>query len=761
MEFTIFTSKSAQNAKNCIYPVERIIKSKADLVEALRYDQVFAKYNNNYRLAEGFLWTNVIPQDCDNDESEDSKTWNTAEILHQIFIDVKHVIVPSRNNMVPKNGKKPRPKNHIFFPVDKITDAKEYEKLKAVVQERYPFFDSNAIDVARFFFASNCREEDIIWHDADKSILDVINEYDPFDDLPDHYKDKTINEGSRNSTLSKFAARMLIKYGDSDEAAKAFNEEAEKCNPPLEKEELDVIWNSAKKFYNKKVLTNPDYVTPEKYNDDRSYRPEDFTDLGQATVLKNTYETCLRYSPSTKFLVYTNGYWQESEEKAQRLVQKLTDKQLKEALTKIANLNKKLENGGVFDVIATLQKGENLQDKISKDLFNDVHELETNKQYLKFVYKRRDSKYISATLKEVRPIVEIMPSELNKNPYLLNTPSGTFDLRKGLGGFSEHKAEDYITKITTVSPGNKGKDIWLDCLDKIYGDAELIDYVQKICGLAVIGKVFIEAMIIAYGDGGNGKSTFWNAIFRVLGNYSGKLSADALTTSVRRNVKPEMAEMAGRRLLIASESQEGARLNESMIKQLCSTDEVMAEKKYKDPFYFTPTHMLVLYTNHLPRISGSDDGIWRRLIVIPYTRKLTGKDDIKNYADYLYENAGEYILSWLIDGAKKVIDSKFRIAEPKVVTDAIREYKEQSNWFNHFIEDCCEVGKGYEVSSSQLYSSYRAYCSSIGEYPRSTSDFYTALEKNGFKKEVKKRIKYIKGLKLIDSTVTDFEEFLT
>ena len=590
------------------------------------------------------------------------------------------------------------------------------------------------------------------------SILEFLDE----DKFAKMNSEIVIEEGGRNTYLSRLASRLLVRFGEGDETYNSFvKANDERCNPPVEDNELKMIWGSALNFYRNTVLKNPNYVTPEKYNDDKSYRPDDFTDLGQATVLKNTYESCLRYSPSTKFLVYTNGYWQESEEKAQRLVQKLTDKQLKEALTKIANLNKKLENGGVFDVIATLQKGENLQDKISKDLFNDVQELETNKQYLKFVYKRRDSKYISATLKEVRPIVEIMPSELNKNPYLLNTPSGTFDLRKGLGGFSEHKAEDYITKITTVSPGNKGKDIWLDCLDKIYGDAELIDYVQKICGLAVIGKVFIEAMIIAYGDGGNGKSTFWNAIFRVLGNYSGKLSADALTTSVRRNVKPEMAEMAGRRLLIASESQEGARLNESMIKQLCSTDEVMAEKKYKDPFYFTPTHMLVLYTNHLPRISGSDDGIWRRLIVIPYTRKLTGKDDIKNYADYLYENAGEYILSWLIEGAKKVIDSKFRIAEPKVVTDAIREYKEQSNWFNHFIEDCCEVGKGYEVSSSQLYSSYRAYCSSIGEYPRSTSDFYTALEKNGFKKEVKKRIKYIKGLKLIDSTVTDFEEFLT
>lgn len=110
-----------------------------------------------------------------------------------------------------------------------------------------------------------------------------------------------------------------------------------------------------------------------------------------------------------------------------------------------------------------------------------------------------------------------------------------------------------------------------------------------ICGLAAIGKVYVEALIIAYGDGRNGKSTFWNAISRVLGLYSGNISADTLTVGCRRNIKPEMTEVKGKRLLIAAEMQEGARLNDSTVKQLCSTDDVFAEKKYKD--YTVPISM--------------------------------------------------------------------------------------------------------------------------------------------------------------------------
>ena len=141
--------------------------------------------------------------------------------------------------------------------------------------------------------------------------------------------------------------------------------------------------------------------------------------------------------------------------------------------------------------------------------------------------------------------------------------------------------------------------------------------------------------MISYGAGSNGKSTFWNSIAGALGSYSGNISADTLTVGCKRNVKPELAEAKGKRLLIAAELEEGMRLNTSTVKQLCSTDEIFAEKKYKDPFSFKPSHTLVLYTNHLPKVGAMDDGIWRRLIVIPFNAKIEGKSDVKNYSEHL------------------------------------------------------------------------------------------------------------------------------
>ena len=124
---------------------------------------------------------------------------------------------------------------------------------------------------------------------------------------------------------------------------------------------------------------------------------------------------------------------------------------------------------------------------------------------------------------------------------LLCTPEATYDLRKEWP-VQEHSANDFITKITSVSPGIKDQQLWLDNLSLIFQkDQQLIDYVQMICGLAAIGKVYVEVLIIAYGDGRNNKSTFWNAISRVLGLYSGNISADTLTVGCRRNIKPEMA----------------------------------------------------------------------------------------------------------------------------------------------------------------------------------------------------------------------------
>lgn len=251
-----------------------------------------------------------------------------------------------------------------------------------------------------------------------------------------------------------------------------------------------------------------------------------------------------------------------------------------------------------------------------------------------------------------------------------------------------------------------------------------------------------------YGGGANGKSTFWNTIFRVLGNYAGKLSAEALTMNCKRNVKPEMAELKGKRLIISSEMEEGMRLNTAVVKQLCSTDEIQAEKKYKDPFSFVPSHTLVLYTNHLPKVGANDDGIWRRLVVIPFNAKITGKSDIKNYADYLFEHAGPAIMSWIIEGAKRAIDKNFHTTLPDVVEAAIQAYREDNDWLGQFLEECCEIDPSYKEKSGELYQAYRAHCMQNGEYIRSTTDFYSSMDKAGYNRIRKNTGVQVVGLKL-------------
>ena len=634
----------------------------------------------------------------------------------------------------------------MLFPIEHCTDAALYSDMKKLVNSIFPYFDTQALDAARFFFGTTAAE--VALYPGRMNLTEFLNE-DLFDEyLPQgDFDHSVIPEGSRNATMCRFAGRVIKKYGDTEKAYQTFLEEAAKCVPPLDNSELSTIWHSAQRFYTK--LSQQDgYVAPEVYNDPSCYKPEDYSDVGQAEVLGKYFSSELRYSPATHFIRYSDHYWQESEPGAQAVAHELTRRQLKEAENDLVEALTKMKNSGAQTILdsTSKSKAEQLMNEQQLEAYQDFL---AAKAYQAFAIKRRDSKNITSTLRESHPILEISPRDLDADPFALCTPEATYDLRKGMAGAREHSPEDFITKITSVSPSQKGQQIWLDCLDLIFqGDQTLIDYVQMICGLAAIGKVYVEALIIAYGDGRNGKSTFWNAVSRVLGLYSGNISADTLTVGCRSNIKPEMAEVKGKRLLIAAEMQEGSRLNDSTVKQLCSTDDVFAEKKYKDPFSFKPCHTLVLYTNHLPRVSASDDGIWRRLIVIPFNAKITGKSDIKNYGEYLFDNAGESILTWVIEGAKKVIELDYQIPVPACVQKAIDEYRSQNDWFGHFLADKCEVDDSYKESSSALYQAYRNYSLDCNEYIRSTADFYFALEKAGFERIKVHNKRYFKGLRL-------------
>ena len=751
MFFVLQTANVTADAKNCVYPNKNEITSADELKKAVGFDHVCGEFKKNYRNISNFIKSNVIVMDCDNDHSDDPAEWITFEKLEELFEEIDYAAAPSRNHMKEKGGKAARPKFHVYFPIEETDDAEQYAAVKRAIQKAFPFFDDNALDAARFIFGADAGE--VVWHEGWMTIDEEVDPEPAEDeDAGSSYTGGNILQGSRNKTLSHFAGRALKRFGETNKAKQVFLDEAAKCDPPLEKEEIKIIWYSALKFFRNKVKTQPGYVAPDEYNSDFKagcLKPDDYSDIGQAKVLCKEYGDELRYSDATDYLRYDGDSWIEDRQLAVGAMEEFLDLQLADALEYVENAKKALMAAGV-DEAAIKAGGKTLEKAVPLDSLKLMFTYLAAKTYLAFVMKRRDYKYVVSALNAAKPMLAVSVSDLDKDENLLNTPYATYDLTKGTdAGELPHNPEDLITKITNVSPSDDGKDLWEQCLELFFsGDKELIDYVQMVVGMAAVGKVYQEHLIIAYGSGANGKSTFWNTVSRVLGTYSGKLSAETLTVGCKRNVKPEMAELKGKRLIISSEMEEGMRLNTAVVKQLCSTDEIFAEKKYKAPFAFVPSHTLVLYTNHLPKVGANDDGIWRRLIVIPFNAKIVGDSDIKNYADFLYEKAGGYILKWVIEGAKKAIDANFKTVLPKCVQEAIKAYREENDWLGHFIEECCDVDPAFTEKSGELYQKYREYAANNGEFTRQNGDFNSALENAGFSKRKTKKGAFFYGLKL-------------
>lgn len=746
MKFTLYRSNCLEVPENCTYPHKVEVTGKDSLIEAVKHDYVCAEYQGNYRSNDNFIGSDCLPVDCDNDHSDDPDEWVYPSDVATAFPGVAFAVHYSRNHMKAKGGKAARPKFHVFFAIDRVTEPGQYSEMKKLVNTIFPYFDTKALDAARFFFGT--KEPEVEIFDGPMTLTTFLAD-DDFDANMDSgsYGDIVIPEGSRNATLSHYAGRILKRFGNTDEAHKHFAEVAACCQPPLEQSELDSIWRSAQRFYGK-VAAQEGYIPPEQYNQDLQLKPSDYSDVGQATVLAREYEGKLRYSPSTDFLVYNGRFWEESKPKAQAVAQELTTRQLEEAETEIKKATDEMMKNGAWELLASMGPKKAAMAFSSKQA-RSCQKYENATTYRNYAIKRRDSKYITAALKEAHPMVEIDQRQLDADEFLLNTPSATYDLRIGLPSAHEHTPADFITKQTTVDPSDEGMDIWQDALETFFcADNELIDYVQEIAGLSAIGKVCVEGLIIAYGEGRNGKSTFWNTLSRVMGTYSGNMSADTLTVGCKRNVKPELAEAKGKRIIIAAELEEGMRLNTSNVKQLCSTDEIYAEKKYKDPFSFVPSHTLVLYTNHLPKVGAIDAGTWRRLIVIPFNAKIEGSSDIKNYADYLFNKAGGAILKWIMTGATRVIEKDYHIVKPAVVEAAIQKYKDNNDWLSQFLDECCETDSSYSAKSGDVYNAYRSYCMQVGDYIRSTTDFYTALECAGFERKRSKSARLLFGLQL-------------
>ncbi|MGX7092408.1 phage/plasmid primase, P4 family [Hutsoniella sourekii] len=732
--------------KNRFYPLKKTVKSLSDFKKVVSFDHVAASYKNNQRSVANFIASDVVVLDVDNDYSDNPTDWIQMVGIPSLFPGVQCYAASSRNNKKVKGNQSARPRFHVYFPIHSIQDADDYKALKERIVEVAPYFDINALDSARFIYG--VENPEVMYFDGKLTIDDFIaNQPLNFEDLAMPGVPQTISQGSRNSTMSQYAGRVLVRLGDAEEARRLFDERASLCEPPLSDEELNQIWQSALKF-EKRVAEDPNYIPPDQFNSEYLYQPEDYSDIGQALVLAEHFQDKLRFSQATGFLVYNDSYWEESDLDAVGVVRELTDRQLEEAEEGIAKYKNLLSRNGGMQLLDNLSKKKALE-AFNKEQMIFYQKLNEAMNYREFVLKRRNQNYVQATLRIAEHLVAVDPMNLDSDSFILNTPACTYHLETG--EVLDHQPGHLLTKQTTVAVKNNKSPIWQEALNTFFlNDQDLIDYVQEIVGLSVVGKVYVEALIIAYGDGRNGKSTFWNTIARVLGTYASTLSADVLTNQSRRNVKPEIAETKGKRLLIAAELQEGMSLNTSIVKQLCSTDIIKGEKKFKKPFDFVPSHTIVLYTNHLPKVGAMDAGTWRRLIVIPFEAVIEGQSDIKNYADYLYDQCGGEILQWIIEGAQRVIKKDFKIKPAKRVQEAIAHYHQANDWFQQFLNECCELGEDKQEKSGQLYDAYRAHCYRTGDIAKNSREFYQALTSAGFKRFKKREGSFIHGLQLLN-----------
>ncbi|MDR6938686.1 primase alpha helix C-terminal domain-containing protein [Arcanobacterium hippocoleae] len=348
---TMYTSTVAGQHNNAVYPNRHEVSTAADLEAVARLDHVVADYQDRRRSSANFLSSNTLVMDVDNDHSEEPADWVTPETLAGLIPGVAFMTATSRNHMKTKGAQSARPRFHVYFPITPVTDANKYAGLKKQLATKYGFFDANAVDAGRFIYGHPAPETTV--QDGDKLVDEWLVEavdadmFAAFDTAT-----QAIAPGSRNATLSRFAGRVLVRYGDSPQARELFDRKAGLCEPPLPSVEVENIWASVLRFATK-VATSPGYVPPEVYAALTGLKPEDFTDVGQADTLAGEYASKIRYSLATRWLVFEGGFWVENDLSAQGVAQELTARQLDEANAHVAQAWERMQTTGADLVIAS------------------------------------------------------------------------------------------------------------------------------------------------------------------------------------------------------------------------------------------------------------------------------------------------------------------------------------------------------------------------------------------------------------------------
>ena len=327
------------------------------------------------------------------------------------------------------------------------------------------------------------------------------------------------------------------------------------------------------------------------------------------------------------------------------------------------------------------------------------------------------------------------PDQLDQHPFLLNCANGTVDLRTGQ--IRPHSRVELITHcVDTAYNPTATAPTWQKFLESTFaGDQDLIRFVQKAVGYSMTGSTQEQVLFFCHGVGSNGKSTLLETLLLLLGKLGIQAAPGLLMASRTERHPTDQADLFGKRLVVSQETEDGRRMNESLVKQLTGGDTIRARRMREDFWEFQPTHKLWLSTNHKPVIKGTDHAIWRRIRLIPFSVKFTddgangtAKKDSALKDKLRAELPG--ILAWAIAGC--LAWQREGMAAPAAVTRATDGYQAEMDMLAAWLEDCCVISRTADVKVSDLYSSYAAWCEANGEHPEAQRKLGMRLTERGF-----------------------------
>jgi putative DNA primase/helicase len=334
--------------------------------------------------------------------------------------------------------------------------------------------------------------------------------------------------------------------------------------------------------------------------------------------------------------------------------------------------------------------------------------------------------------------IPILPDDMDRDSFLLNVENGTIDLRTGK--LRPHQREDLITRIAPVKflPDAKCP-TWLRVLDEIFArDSGLIRFWKMLCGICLTGDVSNQILPVLYGSGANGKTTILTVLLELLGpDYAITAPPGLLTMKKGERHPTELASLFSKRLVVDSETAEGAQFNENLVKQLTGGDKISARRMREDYWEFFPTHKILMCTNHKPEIKETKNAIWRRVKLVPFNVAIA---DDKQDARLPERLRAEYpgILAWCVEGCLDWQELGLEI--PAAVEDATQQYRRESDVIGEFLEAECTVMPELRARATPLYARYQRWAGGDAVNQRK---FGKAMADRGFKKHANNGTEYL------------------